>query len=250
MLTSVRGTPAASRCEPYYGRAASLIHTTPDGKQDVALAKNTRIYLIAGTQHSPAAFPPPARRGTQNLANPSDYRWCLRALLAAMQGWLTGQEPPASRYPRIADGSLVPLDSLRFPKLSGVALPTRIRKAYRIDYGPDFESKGIVSIEPPKVGAAFPMLVPQADEDGNDIAGIRLPDLAVPLATYTGWNLRDASIGAPEELYSMAGSWIPFARTAADRKKNGDPRPSIEERYKTRDAYLKNDRLPHPTHIG
>jgi hypothetical protein len=66
-----------------------------------------------------------------------------------------------------------------------------------------------------------------------------LPELAVPLATYTGWNLRDASIGAPEEIQSMVGSFIPFARTKAEREKTGDSRPSIEERYASKEDYLK-----------
>ena len=107
-----------------------------------------------------------------------------------------------------------------------------------MDYGEEFRSAGIVTIEPPKVGSAFPMRLPQVDADGNDTAGIRMPATAVPLATYTGWNLRTAEIGAPDELYSMTGSFIPFARSKAERLKAGDPRLSIEERYASKQAYL------------
>jgi hypothetical protein len=107
-----------------------------------------------------------------------------------------------------------------------------------VNYGEEFRSAGIVTIEPPKVGSAFAMRVPQVDADGNETAGIRMPATAVPLATYTGWNLRSAGIGAPDELYSMTGSFIPFARTKAERVKAGDPRLSVEERYASKKVYL------------
>jgi hypothetical protein len=81
-------------------------------------------------------------------------------------------------------------------------------------------------------------LVPQADADGNDLGGVRLPELQAPLATYTGWNLRDPTIGAADLRLSFLGSFIPLARTAAEREKAGDPRPSLAERYASRDAYL------------
>jgi hypothetical protein len=88
------------------------------------------------------------------------------------------------------------------------------------------------------VGAAFPVLVPQVDVDGNERDGVRLPEITVPLATYTGWNLRDPTIGAPEQRVSFEGSYIPFAKTAEDRKQSSDPRKSIVERYPTREEYL------------
>jgi hypothetical protein len=222
----------------YYGRSVSLIHTTLDGAKDAPLAPNTRIYFLAGCQHGPSPFPP-ERGEAQNLANPNNYSWTLRALLVALDGWVAeGLEPPPSRYPKIADGSLTPLGAVAFPKLPGVQFPTRIQQAWHADYGEEFRSAGIVTIEPPKVGSAFPMRLPQVDADGNDTAGIRMPATAVPLATYTGWNLRAAAIGAPDELYSMVGSFIPFARTKAERVKTGDPRLSVEERYASKQAYL------------
>jgi Alpha/beta hydrolase domain len=138
----------------------------------------------------------------------------------------------------LADRNLTALPDLKFPKIPRVQLPEHIQTAYRLDFGPDFRSKGIVSLEPPKVGKPFPTLVPQVDEDGNEIAGIRLPEIQVPLATYTGWNLRAPELGAPDELLSMVGSFIPFARSKAERSKQGDSRPSIEERYPGRQEYL------------
>jgi hypothetical protein len=223
----------------YYGRAASLIHTTVDGQRDFAPDAGTRIYFVAGSQHGPAAAFPPRREGTQNLASSNDYRWAMRALLVAMNRWIAdGAEPPASQYPQIARDQLVRLAAVQFPKVPGVKFPARIHDAFAFDYGPEFRSKGIVSIEPPKAGRQYPALLPQVDRDGNETSGVRMPWIQAPLATYTGWNLRDAKIGAPEEMYSFAGSTIPFARTRAEREKSGDPRASIEERYKGRDDYL------------
>jgi hypothetical protein len=223
----------------YWGRAASLIHTTIDGKGDAPLPATTRIYLMAGGQHGPAGFPP-SRNHTQNLANPNDFKWAMRALLMAMDRWVKdGVEPPASLYPRINSDTLVPLGALQFPKIPGVAVPTHMQKGYRVDYGLEFQTAGIVSIDPPVIGKAFPMFVPQVDRDGNETSGIRMPAIQAPLGTYTGWNLRSEDIGSPDELNSMIGSFIPFAKTKEDREKSGDPRPSIAERYASREEYLK-----------
>jgi hypothetical protein len=111
-----------------------------------------------------------------------------------------------------------------------------------VDYGPDFLTKGVVTLEPPKLGQPFPVFVPQVDSDGNELGGVRLPEVAVPLATYTGWNLRTPKIGAPDEMYSMVGSWLPFAATKAERQQAKDPRPSVAERYPSREAYLQKIR--------
>jgi hypothetical protein len=223
----------------YWGRSASLIHMTPDGKKDAPIPDHTRIYFFAGGQHGPAAFPP-KRNGTVNLPNPNPYTYGMRALLVAMDNWVKeGKQPPASQYPRIADDRLVAAGALQFPKIPGVVAPARLQKAWHVDYGPEFRSKGIISMEPPRVGEAFPLLLPQVDRDGNETSGIRMPELAVPLATYAGWNMRSKEIGAPEEMYSMVGSWIPFAKTKAEREEKHDPRPAIAERYATRTQYLQ-----------
>jgi alpha/beta hydrolase family protein len=222
----------------YWGRSAGLIHTTIDGKADAPIPDHTRIYFFAGGQHGPGAFPP-ARNGTQNPANPNPYTWSMRALLVAMNEWVKdAKEPPPSLYPRVSEDRLVSPGALQFPKIPGVEVPTRPQRAYRADYGAEFRSAGIDSVEPPKIGTAFPILVPQVDQDGNETAGIRMPDLQIPLATFAGWNLRAKDIGAPDEMFSMVGSWIPFARTKAEREQKHDPRPSVEERYSGRAEYL------------
>ena len=222
----------------YWGRAASLIHTSLDGKRDIAPLDNARIYLFASTQHGPARFPPTQSLG-QQPDNPMDFTWNMRALLNAMDRWVADDSPPPeSRYPRLADGTLVRAEDLGFPAIPGVQVSTLVHKAYRADYGPGFYSKGIVTQEPPKIGKAFPVLVPAVDKDGNDRAGVALPELSVPLATYSGWNTFNERSGPTHEISSMKGAFIPFARTKAERKAHGDPRPSIEERYLNRDHYL------------
>jgi hypothetical protein len=222
----------------YWGRAASLIHTTVDGSGDAPLMDNVRIYLLTAGQHGPAAFPPTQTIGQQRN-NPLDYRWAMKALLVAMDRWTAnGTAPPPSRYPRVSDGTLVPPDRLRFPKVPGVTTSTAVHRAYRTDYGPKFATEGVVTVEPPRIGTAFPILVPQVDADGNGLAGVKMPELAVPLATYTGWNLFNDRSGPTDVLSSMQGSYIPLPRTSAERKRSGDPRPSLEERYRDKDQYV------------
>lgn len=222
----------------YWGRAASLFHTTVDGTKDARLPANVRGYLLSAGQHGVAAFPPTRSIG-QQLNNPLDYRWAMRSLLLAMNRWVTdGTAPPASALPRVDQGTLVTPDKLKFPKLPAVNVATVPHKAYRADYGPDFIKKGVVTQEPPAIKSAFTMLVPQVDTDGNELAGIRVPELAVPVATYTGWNLFNDNAGPTNVVSSMQGSFIPLARTRADRERSGDPRRSVEERYRGRDQYL------------
>jgi Alpha/beta hydrolase domain len=223
----------------YYGRNAALIHISPDGRRDAGLAPDTRIYFFAGGQHGAAPFPPP-RNHTQSASSPNPYNLCFRALLVAMNDWISrGTPPPASVYPRISSGELVPASAVKFPKIPGVAFPARFTPAWPENFGPDFLTKGVATQEPPKLGTPYPFLVPQVDRDGLDLGGIRMPELQAPLATYTGWNLRSPEIGAPDELFSMQGSWIPLARTKSEREKSGDPRLSIEERYSSHDNYLE-----------
>ena len=225
----------------YWGRAASLIHTSIDAQEDANLLDQVRIYHFSGSQHGPTRFPPRRTIGRQS-SNPMDFRWSMRALLVAMERWMREgdglQEPPASRYGYIESGTLVSPEKLDFPDLPGVDSRTRIHKAYRADYGDKFRSEGIVTQEPPVIDGAYPMMVPAVDEDGNEIAGIEMPEHAVPLATYTGWNLFNEESGPTHVLSSMQGSFIPFAKTEAERKKTGDPRPSIAERYSSREHYL------------
>ena len=228
----------------YWGRAASLIHTSPDGLSDAKLGDNTRVYLLAGLQHFSAPFPPQKSNpgspdsNAQQRYNPNPIQWYWRALITDLDQWVKdGTPPPKSTYPKIADATLVPLSKSEFPQIPGVNKPHEMNLAYHLDFGPQWK-EGIVGVEPPKVAKSFPVLVPQSDTDGNDLGGVSLPELQVPLATYTGWNLRDLSIGAADLRLSFYGSFIPFAKTRAEREKSGDPRLSIAERYASRDEYL------------
>ena len=125
-----------------------------------------------------------------------------------------------------------------FPKIPGVEFSSRVHKAYRADYGPEFATRGIVSKEPPEIGKPFPILVSAVDRDGNEIAGVRMPEQQVPLATQTGWNLFNENSGPTDELSNMQGSYIPFPRTEEERQAEGDPRPSVKKRYRSREEYL------------
>lgn len=228
-----------SAVEYWGGRGASLTHTTVDGTRDLAPGENARIYFMAGQQHVPAAFPP--KRSATNLSrqlpDPLDAEWALRRLLGSMKAWIEdGTKPPDSRYPRIADGTLVAPETLRFPKALGPA-PTRVPLNMRLDLGPDYISKGI-AVLPAKTGAPFQPLVPSVDADGNDVAGVRMPELAAPLATFTGWNFRDPSTGSPQSFVRLVGSYVPFALTRAERQASGDSRLSIQERYASQAIYL------------
>jgi len=214
----------------YWRSVGALAHTTVDGKQDLPLLDNVRTYNFAGTQHGPAPFPPSAQEATY-VPNPNDYRWFLRALLVAMDRWITDDAaPPSSRYPTLGRGTLVQMEEFEFPAIPGVNVLDELNIAYALDFGPELASKGVITQEPPMTGARYPFLVPQVDESGNEIGGLRSPDVAVPLATYTGW--------WPTNPVSGNGLYVPFARTSADREANGDPRLSIDERYSNRAHYL------------
>jgi hypothetical protein len=207
------------------GRAAALVHTSLDGREDVKLSDNVRAYLFAGTQHVPGRYLPSQGEGAQK-PNGNEYSWALRALLVAMDRWVReGIEPPASAHPRLADHTLVPASKVKFPAIPGVHSPATIPAGYRAD------------LEGPPSAHPLPLLVSEVDDDGNELSGIRLPNVSVPVATYTGWTFRSPSIGQPDELLPLTGAFIPFPVTKQDREKAGDPRPSIEERYNSRDQY-------------
>ena len=225
----------------YWGRVSALIHVSADGQQDVPISDNVRIYHFTGLQHFSGPFPPAKGTGEllgQEPQSPLPIRYFWRSMIANMDAWVRSNTlPPSSSYPRISDGTLVALREFSFPSIPGVHTPQEASEAFRLDYGPR-AAEGILTLEPPKVGEPFPVLVPQVDADGNERDGVRLPEFAAPLATYTGWNLRDASIGASDQRLAFEGSCIPFPKTAAERQKNGDPRKSTAERYANREEYL------------
>jgi len=213
------------------GRSAALIHTTPDGAKDLALPDNERVYFLTGSQHGPTRFPPgDARLGAQR-ENPNDYWLAMRALLVSMDDWLrSNKAPPPSRYPQLANNTLVPAAKVAFPALPGVRAPQQLPAGPRMPNPLVAKDGG--------AGTTLPFLVPQTDKDGIELAGVRLPDIEAPLATYTGWNFRNETIGGEDTLYPLLGSYIPFPPTAAARTAAKDPRAAIAERYASKQAYL------------
>ena len=225
----------------YWQKRGCLAHT--DGKgNDLRLPDNARVYVIASAQHNSPFGSEPAKNDTQFLVNPLPAGDVLRALMVAMDLWVTkGMAPPPSQYPTIGAGNLVAPNQNRtgFPKISRVDFTGLHNCQLFLDYG-DNILRGTLDIHPPKqIGnGAYKILVPKVDADGNDRAGIRLPAVQVPIGTYTGWNLRPRGL-AEGELSGLLGSFIPFAKTKAQRRKNGDPRLSLEERYKGRADYVQ-----------
>ena len=168
----------------------------------------------------------------------------MRAALVRLDRWISAEEPPPpSQYPRLADGTAVLPESTAdvFSGIPEMRFPAHLPRAARNDFGPE-ANKGIVTTLPPLPGKPYPCFVPAIDRDGNDVAGIRLPDLTVPLATHTGWNLRHPQIGASGQLLNLIGATIVFASTKEEREARGDPRSSIAERYPNRDLYLEQVR--------
>jgi hypothetical protein len=220
----------------YWQSGQSLITTDPLGSRDGTPPDSVRIYHFAGTQHIEIQTMPKGVCATP--FNPVDYRPLLRAALASLDRWVKdGTPPPPSRHPRIADGSLAEMaaSDAAIPGLPPAKSPN---PRPRIDYGPDF-GKGIIGRTlPVALKDSYRVLVPKVDADGNETGGIRLPDIAVPTATTTGWAVRGAEAGAAGELCYLDGSSVPFARTKSEREANRDPRLSLQERYRDRADYL------------
>jgi len=226
----------------FFNRAGSLVLTDVTGTRDIAPPTTSRIYFIASAPHIVGAFPPVAFRDPDFVGqadmNPLVYTPVIRALFRALDAWVAdGTEPPPSRYPTLAEGTLVAPTAPGWQTIPGITVPPQPMTTYRLDFGPEW-SKGIVTVEPPGIGKPFIGRVPATDDAGNDRAGIRLPEIAVPLATHTGWNYRRPSIGAPNRLASEIGSYLPLARTKVERERTGDSRPSIAERYASANDYL------------
>jgi hypothetical protein len=224
----------------YWQKRGSLAHT--DGKgNDIRLPDNVRMYLIASAQHNAPYGSKPRKGDCQQLSNPMPIGEALRALMVAMDLWAThGIAPPPSQIPTVASGTLVRPDreSTGFPRIPGVRYSGLYNRQLFLDYGRRI-SQGRIDRHPPRpIGSgAYAILVPKVDADGNDVAGIRLPAIRVPLATYTGWNLQGPRL-AEDELCGLLGSYVPFAATKEERLARGDPRLSIEERYRDREDYV------------
>ena len=216
----------------YWHRAGSLVVTDPLGERDTVLPPGVRVYVFGGAQHSPATGP--SDRG-QQPPNPNDYRPLQEALFAAMDEWVTdGTEPPPSVHPRVSDGTLLPwvADAVGWTALPGVTYPTVIQQPEFLNYGEAFDRYRRIDQHPPvRTGKRYGVRVPALDPDNNERGVLRLPRVGVPVATYTGWNLRNPRIGAPTELLDLSGSRIPFPATVEERTRTQDPRPAVTERY-------------------
>ena len=225
----------------YWGRAASLIHTSVDGRSDVAPLPTERIYHLASAQHFTTPFPPPPaeRVGLAYRGNALDFMPTMRALLVRLLEWVVDDRPPPpSAMPTVAAGTLVPIGGLRLPRIPDLTPPTVIHQAHRVDYGPQWAA-GIITREPPGIGAPFPALVSRVDANGNEAAGIRGVEVQAPLATYTPWLLRGGTGPDAGELTDFLGTYVPLARTEAERLRWSDTRPSIEARYADKRAYVE-----------
>ena len=239
----------------YHRGDASLIHTDPDGLRDVAPGPHTRVYHFAGTEHGLGVWPPSDTtpiaadpsgwsERSQNLRGTVNYGRLLRACLVHLDAWVTeGIEPPPSRHPRLDDRTAVPPESLAktFGRIPGSNFPQHHARPRRLDFGADAELR-VMGQAPPREGPRFGSLVSAVDEDGNEIAGIAVPEVSVPLASHTGWTLRHPDTGGASQLLVFAGATIPFAATRRERETAGDARLSIEERYPSREAYLERVR--------
>lgn len=224
----------------YWGRSASLIHTSLDGKQDASIHDNVRIYVINGAPHG--------HTGTRSLEVAQHGRSTisteptLKSLQIMLDDWVAKDIAPAeSRYPRIDRGELITpaAHKQEMPTIPSMRHPGRSFQTTICDYGPDFWDKGIMTQVPPKIVGHYPTFVPSVDEDGNGLGGIRMPDLTAPLGTYQGFNPRNPEANAPNYMTSFYGSFWPFALTKEERIERGDTRLSIEERYAGKEAYVQ-----------
>ena len=237
----------------YWVKAASLLHTTPDGQRDLPDSKYTRLYFISSHQHGSAAFPP-TKGVCQQLQNPLNSAPIQRALWVDLDEWLDGRRMPKTEVPRLYNGMLVPplpQSGMGFPSIPGVTFTGLKTTRYLFDYGPGYydggPNGGIPTINPPHItppyednpanGQIYPSFIPKTDSDGNDLAGVRMVDISVPLATYTGWGLRSGP--QANDGCESSGQFIPFQKTAAARIAAGDPRPSVAERYPTYGSYYR-----------
>ena len=244
----------ATALEMWEGRQ-SLGLTDPLGLVDSADLPDVRTYIMASTQHGAAALPLPTHApfgNCQQQPNPNPQLWTMRALMTSLTAWVRDDvAPPPSARPRIANGTLVQPDRVLFPEIPSNAYGGVERPAvsplrtydplHPLDFGPLYraeDTSGVITREPPQtLPGSYGVLETQVDSDGNDLAGIRSVFLQTPIGTYTGWNLGRKD-RFENGLCNLQGSFIPFAATKAERLATGDPRPSLEERYPSRDAYL------------
>jgi len=223
----------------YWGRAAGLIHTSTDGNEDIEPLPNERIYHIASGQHFVDQFPPdpnrhiPDSKGYQG--NPLAFKINYRALLIGLKQWVADStDPPRSQFPRIANRTLVKPQNIDLPQIPGISLPKAAHTAYPADYGPRWQ-EGIITRQPPKLGNSYTSLVPQVDDSGNEMGGIRNIEIRVPLATYLPWSTRFDKKANQHELADFRGTFIPLPLNSGNKN---DSRPSVQKLYQSKDDYM------------
>jgi hypothetical protein len=245
----------------YWYSQCSLIHTDVLGDHDLEPQPEERIYLLAGTRHNAGALPLQTATlfdgRTANPLNAVNHNPLMRAKLINLERWVAAdEEPPPNAFPRLSEDTAVPPSEVvaAFSNVPGVAVPNveHLQTLGRVDLGPE-AAQGIGRF-PPVIGERYPSYVSALDADLNEVAGVRMPDLTVPVGSHTGWNPRHPSTGGAGQIIDTGGSTIPFAPDAATRERTRDPRPSIAERYPTREAYLARvreaaDRLVEARHL-
>ncbi|MEX0965124.1 MAG: alpha/beta hydrolase domain-containing protein [Pseudohongiellaceae bacterium] len=231
----------------YWVRGGSLPHTNPQGTQDAVLPDEVRFYSIGGSQHGSGNGMPRAATSGQLPPNPNMWAPIADSLLVAMHDWVANnEEPPASRYPRIADGSLVPshtdgrINPDAWNPLNGVNHPAANYTPGFADYGDRWDSERIIDRHPLTAASYYTALVPAVNKDNNDSAETTiLPPLTqVPLATFVPWNLRAESTGAERSLARLSGGYIPLPASRAMAEQARDPRTPITALYTSFDDYL------------
>jgi hypothetical protein len=232
-----------------------------DALEDVPLPANVRRYYFPSVTHGGAAtsgfsYGTPDASGLPVLLplNPNPCSETLRIIQAALIDWVrSGKEPPPSCYPTLAEGDLVPISAMGWPEIPGAPSPVRkLNPFYDYDVGATFhynDLSGVPGFLPPRIKQTLPSLVPQVDADGNETAGIPSVQLLAPLGTYTGWNVQAHGYGAGGPC-GFNGGFIPFATAKADRLAAGDPRPSLEERYRDHQGFVNAVRAAVVDHLA
>jgi Alpha/beta hydrolase domain len=221
-----------------------------DAKADIALPANVRRYYFPGVTHGGSwtgGFPIAGDKGAPGCVlpgNPNPSRESTRVAFGALVDWVkSGKEPPASRYPSLANGELVEPNAIAmgWPAIRGAPKPDSSLYAFHdYDFGRGFDAKsvsGVTSLQPPRLKRILPSRVPRVNADGNEISGIPSVQHRVPLGTYTGWNVLAKGFGKGGNCVFFGG-FIPFAKTKAEREAQNDPRPSLEERYRDHAGFV------------
>jgi hypothetical protein len=222
----------------FWQAGQSLVTTDPLGQRDSTPPDNVRIWSMTSIAHQ--GVNPAMPKGVCAMPyNLTDYRPLMRAALVSLDRWVKDGTPaPASRYPRIADGTLVPSVKLN-AAIPGLAMAKGANPKPRLDFGPDIDKGIIGKALPVALKDQYRVLVPSVDADGNETAGLTLPDITIPTGTAMGWSVRSEAGGGTGELCYLDGAFIPFAKTKAEREAKNDPRPSLAERYRDNTDYAE-----------